>query len=102
LPQNIPEIPEKLLYARVRELAWEARCRIRATTLGVGFARREAGDADPELPLDWRTVDLLTLALDLADDPDARNLLVQARTQAMNLTARAQEMSVSAIVSVPA
>ena len=98
---NIPEIPEKLLYARVREAARQARTRIRGISRGVGFVRREAADADPDLPLDWRTIDLLTLALDLEDDAEVRSLLIQARTQALHLLTR-QEMSASEIVSAPA
>ena len=83
-----PEIPEKLLYARVRAWAWEARCRIVDVPIATGFVRRDATQADPDLPLDWSTLDLLTLALDLADDDELRGLLVQARTQALNLLTR--------------
>lgn len=86
--QEKREIPEKLLYARVRAWAWEARCRAVAVPISTGFVRRDATQADADLPLDWSTLDLLTLALDLADDDELRGLLVQARTQAINLLTR--------------
>jgi hypothetical protein len=74
----------KMQTKRVRRHLIEVRERLRAVHARVGWWR-PAVDADDELPNDWRTLDLLTVALDLSDDVVLRRLVNQARTGVLSV-----------------
>lgn len=64
---------------RVRNHLRSVQVRIDTAPVPKGWPRREAIKARIDLP-DFRLLDLLTAALDLADDEDLQMLIAYART----------------------
>ena len=64
---------------RVRRHLEETRVRLSSTRAIAGYERRIGSSADIEVA-DMRLLDLLTAALDLADDGDLQMLVSYART----------------------
>lgn len=79
---NNQRTPEKLRSRRVRAHLLRIRERLRAA-LERGGIHRPAVDALDHLPVDWATLDLLTVALDLSDDSTLRRIVTQARSAAL-------------------
>lgn len=81
--QDQDDPPEKLRSARVmREVVatLERARRIHAARLPAGCAGRECTSCLSVWEVSWRSHDLYTLALDLAEDDIVRGLVGQART----------------------
>lgn len=78
------DIPPCNMALTVRAHAERLRVEIRNLRLEDGLSRRDATRCSSVMDRSWHAHDLLTLAADMADDPELRRLTVRARTVLQN------------------
>lgn len=78
-PENTPRL-DKLRAKRVQEHVLNVLYSLRRSHIQSGCIGREATSSPSILSVEWTTLDLYTVALDLADDDELRNLVAQARS----------------------
>lgn len=78
-PENPPRL-DKLRAKRVQEHVLNVLYSLRRSHIHSGCVGREATSSPSIVSVEWTTLDLYTIALDLADDDELRNLVAQARS----------------------
>lgn len=78
--KNQRKLHPSIRSARLLRHLEAVRARLREADPPIGFVRRQAEDGDPSSADDWALLDLLTVALDLAEDRQVQTLAAYART----------------------
>ena len=78
-PSENPRL-DKLKASRVQAHVRACLIGIRRQRVGRQCVGREATACPSIMEIEWSTLDLYTLAVDLADDDELRNLTAQARS----------------------
>lgn len=78
-PAENPRL-EKLKASRVQEHVRSCLTELRKAAIAPGCAGRDATAAPSIISIEWSTLDLYTIAVDLAEDGELRNLTAQARS----------------------
>lgn len=90
-PAEIPPKLDKLKAKRVQEHVLQCLYALRRSDIQQGCIGREATSSPSILSVEWTTLDLYTVALDLADDDELRNLVAQARSMLLRELLRRSE-----------
>ena len=74
------ECPPKLKSARVQSHLRRCLVEIQAVEIQAGMSGRDATATVDIVSIEWHTLDLYTIALDMAEDESLRVLVTQARS----------------------
>lgn len=88
--ENPPKL-DKLKAKRVQEHVLQCLYALRRSDIQRGCIGREATSSPSIISVEWTTLDLYTVALDLADDDELRNLVAQARSMLLRELLRRSE-----------